>query len=95
MVLNNLERYTESASDLEEALSIARRMNDSNQMRSCYGMLSETYEKAGDVEKSLYYYSLYQTFYELRQRAELEKLQTEVEEEKLLKQLAEAKSKNK
>lgn len=93
LILNNLEKYQESAEGLEEALSLARKTNDLTQMRSCYGMLSETYEKAGNVEESLHYFRLYQSFHEILQKGEIEKLQTEVEEEKFLKSLAEAKSK--
>lgn len=54
VVLNKLERYDESVKRLEEALSIAQEMNDETQMRSVYGMLSETYQKAGNAEKAMY-----------------------------------------
>jgi len=47
VVLNNLISYDESVDHLVKALDIAREMNDYTQMRSCYGMLCETYEKAG------------------------------------------------
>ncbi|PIE84090.1 MAG: hypothetical protein CSA07_03825 [Bacteroidia bacterium] len=62
VVLNHLGRYEVSISRLEEALTLARSMNDEIQMRSVYGMLSETYQKAGDVEKAMYYYEYYKTF---------------------------------
>ena len=67
-------------------------MNNTDLMRSCYGMLSETFEKAGNIDESLKYYRLFQNFNELIQRGEIEKLQTEIEEEKLLKTLAETKN---
>lgn len=62
VVLNQLNRYGESVTKLEEALSLAQEMNDETQMRSVYGMLSETYQKAGDAEKAMYYYNYYRTF---------------------------------
>lgn len=62
VVLNNLRRYKESVVKLEEALRLAREMNDEKQMRSVYGMLSETYQKADNAEKALYYYNYYKTF---------------------------------
>jgi len=64
VVLNHLKRFDESVKGLEEALSLAREMNDLNQMKSCYGMLAETYERAGKPEKSLYYFNFYKTFHE-------------------------------
>jgi len=64
VVLNNLKRYDESVGKLTEALDLAREMNDITQMRSCYGMLSETYEKWGNPQKSMYYFEYYRTFNE-------------------------------
>lgn len=84
VVLNNLDRYDESISFLEEALKLAREMNDVDQMKSCYGMLSETYEKAGNAKQSIYYFNLYKTFTELSQ-SEIEKIKEDYSEEKLLK----------
>ena len=62
VVLNKLKRYDESVDKLEEALAIARELNDMEEMRSCYGMLAETYQKAGNSQKSLYYYNFFKTF---------------------------------
>lgn len=64
VVLNQLHRYEASIEKLLEALTLAREENDEVQMRSVYGMLSETYQKAGDVKQSLYYYEYYRTFNE-------------------------------
>lgn len=68
IVLNNLRRFYEAAQHLEEALALAREMNDANQMKSCYGMLSETYEKGGRHDESLRYFNLYKTFHEMVQK---------------------------
>ena len=83
VVLNNLKRYDESAKFLKEALNLAQEMNDVAQMRSCYGMLAETYEKAGDGEQKLYYFNLYKSFHELLQKQKIQEMATELDEEKL------------
>lgn len=90
VVLNNLERYDESIELLSEALDIARGVYDKYQMRSVYGMLSETYEKQGNVEKSLKYFDLYKTFHEELQRQEVSGLKVQIEKEKVQTNLAEA-----
>jgi signal transduction histidine kinase len=83
VVLNNLKRYDESAKFLKEALSLAQEMNDVEQMRSCYGMLAETYEKAGNGEQKLYYFNLYKTFQELVQKQKMAGVYEELDGEKL------------
>ncbi|MEM6299267.1 MAG: SpoIIE family protein phosphatase, partial [Bacteroidota bacterium] len=95
VVLNNLKRYDESIKSLEEALDIAREMNDPEQMKSVYGMLSETYEKAGDTEKSLYWYEYYKTFTENLSRQKVTESKAEAEAAQLRAQLAEAEKRNK
>ncbi|MCS7004309.1 MAG: tetratricopeptide repeat protein [Cytophagales bacterium] len=95
VVLNNLKRYNEAATYLEDALSLAREMNDADQMKSCYGMLSETYEKAGNVERSIHYFNLYRSFHEMVQRTKEAKLRETAEEARLRAELLEAEKKNK
>ncbi|MEP0368786.1 MAG: ATP-binding protein [Cyclobacteriaceae bacterium] len=90
VVLNNLSRYEESVELLLEALDIARELYDKYQMRSVYGMLSETYEKMGKVDKSLQYFDLYKTFHEEIQRETVKTISKELEQEKIEKQIAEA-----
>ena len=68
VVLNNLKRYPEAIQHLEEALKLATEASDIRQMRGCYGMLAETWEKAGNAERTKYYFELYRTFHELEQR---------------------------
>ncbi|MCF6241412.1 MAG: tetratricopeptide repeat protein [Bacteroidales bacterium] len=89
VVLNNLKRYDESIKHLNAALDIAREMNDYTQMRSCYGMLSETYEKAGNLEKSMYYFELYKTFNELVEGKKVTKAYNYAKEQELKRKLAE------
>ncbi|MFY0599614.1 MAG: tetratricopeptide repeat protein [Cyclobacteriaceae bacterium] len=90
VVLNNLERYEESVVHLSEALDISRELYDKHQMRSVYGMLSETYEKMGEVDKSLKYFDLYKTFHEEIQRETVKVINEELKKEKLQKQVVEA-----
>ncbi len=60
---NNLARYDESIELLNEALAIERESMDINRIASCYLMLSESYEKAGDIANTKYYYDLYKTLF--------------------------------
>ena len=83
VVLNNLKQYEEAASNLGESLTLATEMNDAGQMKSCYGMLAETYEKMGDQQKTLHYFNLYKTFHEMIQRNKINKVMKEVEAERL------------
>ncbi len=94
VVLNKLGRYDESIDKLLEALSLAREINDIKQMRSCYGMLAETYQKAGDVEKSLYYYNFFKTFNDYVTKTEISKTKQELEREAYLRKIAELEAEN-
>ncbi len=95
VVYNKLERYEESINNLVEALDLAREMNDPAQMRSCYGMLSETYEKSGDREQSLYYYNYFKTFNNLVTDKRIKKSNEELKNERLQRELAELEKRNK
>jgi two-component system, sensor histidine kinase and response regulator len=90
VVLNNLKQYEASVKRLEEALTLALELRDTKQMRSCYGMLAETYEKAGNNEKMLYYFELYRTFHEKTQRDREREVVATAEQARLRAQLAEA-----
>jgi len=83
VVYNNLKKYEEALTSLNKALDYAREMNDPEQMRSCYGMLAETYEKKGDTKNSLYYFEYYKSFHELVQKQRIAKVGEELETEKL------------
>jgi serine phosphatase RsbU (regulator of sigma subunit) len=86
VVMNNLRRYDESINHLDEATALAKEINDVEQIRMCYGLLSETYEKKGDSEKSIYYFNFYRSLNDMisnEKVAEAEKSK----EEALLKNL--------
>lgn len=95
VVLNNLKRFDESSTLLQDALTQARELNDPDQMKSCYGMLSETYEKARQPDKAKYYFDLYRTFHEEVQKEKEQKARKMVEDAQLQLQLTEAEKKNK
>ncbi len=84
VVLNNLKKYNLSIKKLLKALDIARELNDITEMRSVYGMLAETYQKAGNPKKSLYYYQYFKTFNDYIQRKNQKTLQEEQLKRKLL-----------
>lgn len=94
VVLNNLERFEESVVRLEEALTYARELNDESQMRSVYGMLSETYQKWGNAEKAMYYYEYYKTFNDYVTKQEVTRARDEVEIERQAKKILELKKRN-
>ena len=62
--LNKMERYDDSIKALEEALEIAGDLNDIEQKRSCLGMLSETYTKAGNIKKAADYFDQFKTVHD-------------------------------
>ncbi|TAE01266.1 MAG: response regulator [Bacteroidetes bacterium] len=94
VVLNNLKRYDQSCKYLEEALQLSQQMNDAEQMRACYGMLSETYEKAGNSEKAIFYFNYYKTFHELIQKIIVKEVQDTLNDTKNILELAEIQKRN-
>lgn len=95
VVNNNLKKYQESISNLEEALALSKEINDLEQIRLCYGMLSETYEKAGNTEKSLYYFNYYRSIHELINASKINKMTAKVEEQQFKNMALEIEKKNK
>jgi len=95
VTLNNLGEYDRSITLLDEAISIAKKSYVIEDLMSCYLMLSETFEKKGDVSNSKKYYDLYQTFYNVKQERDIEKFKKLADEEAILKEIAELKSQKK
>lgn len=85
---NNLDRFSESLVLLKEALSLAKQLSNTDEMASCYLMLSETYQAAGDIPNTKKYYQLYQTFYDEKSEKEKQRLKAEANEEAMLKRIA-------
>lgn len=73
VILTHLKNYPLVVTKLEEAAGIAREINDLEQMRLTYGMLSEIYEKIGDASKAQYYYNFYKSFNELINKEKVNK----------------------
>lgn len=86
VVLNNLGRYKESIDHLNNASILAREMQDDEQLRNVYGMLSQTYEKLGNVQESIKYFELYKSFHEAVQRKKVTEVKQELAEERLERQ---------
>jgi hypothetical protein len=89
VVLNNLKRHDEAAKQLVDGLSIAKETLDLEQMRSIYGMLAETYEKAGNREKTKEYFDLYRNFHEISQQRKIAVVSAEADKARLQAALAE------
>lgn len=91
--LNSMKRFDESIALLEEANTLSRQIKNQDLMLEyllkCYANLSETYEKAGNLKQSRYYYESYKIFLEKSKKVDLDRLRTAVEEEKLRAELAE------
>ncbi len=94
VVLNNLKRFDESSQNLQEALTLALELKDKQLIRSCYGLLSETYEKAGNSVEMLKYFKLYSTFTDMVETESTEKNMELLREMQLKNQLTEAEKKN-
>lgn len=83
VILSNLKRYNEAIELLTEALEMAQEVNDTEQMRSCYGMLAEAAEKTGDAAKSKYYFEMYRGFHEITQQRKVKAAKAEAEKAQL------------
>ncbi|TAF74555.1 MAG: hypothetical protein EAZ53_08560 [Bacteroidetes bacterium] len=81
---NNIKKYEESVVNLEEALKLSMEINDTKQMRACYGMLAETYEKMGNVERTMHYFKFYKSFNDLVSRKREKELTQKIEEKDVL-----------
>ena len=54
-----MEQYTTSNQFAQQALKLAKELNDLKRVRSCYGLLSENHKKLGHSEKSIQYFDLF------------------------------------
>lgn len=81
---NNLKKYEQSILNLEEALKLSMEINDPKQMRACYGMLAETYEKMGNVEQTMHYFKFYKSFNDLVGRKRERELTKRIEDKDIL-----------
>lgn len=61
LAYNNNGQYNEAITHALEGLDKAKALNSTKLLRSFYGILHESYEKKGDQENSVKYFSLYTT----------------------------------
>lgn len=95
VVLNNLKRHDEAIGSLDEALIYARELSDADQIKSCYGMLAESYTLKGNNAEAMKYFELYRSFHEYVQQEKIKKVRQKEQEAELRAQLAEAEKQNK
>lgn len=70
--LQKLERYFDSNKQVDEALEIAKQLNEMRMLRKCYGLYAENFDKLGDTKKSMEYFTLYASFDRTIQKKETE-----------------------
>ncbi len=58
-ILISDKEYDKAIKNLNEALDLSQDINDLNNLRSCYNLMSQAYKAAGDVKKSDEYYKYY------------------------------------
>ncbi|MBB3699995.1 SpoIIE family protein phosphatase [Flammeovirga yaeyamensis] len=92
---NKLGNYNDAIIHLKSAESVAQKMNEPERIRAIYGMLSETYEKAGDAINAQKYFDLYRTFHELILKQKEVKIQQSIRESELEKKLLQLEKENK
>jgi len=87
--LNQLKWYDKTVEVLEDAVTVATELNDFEKLRSCYGMLSEVYAKAGNYNKAAENFLMYKTAHDVVQTQNEANHQAELREATLRTQLAE------
>ena len=89
VTLNRMERYDESIKALEEGASVAFETNDLEQLRTCYGSLSETHTLAGNTKKAAEYFDMYKAVHDAISGESERRHRTELSEATMRAQLAE------
>ena len=60
--LQGLKKYDESNKYIEEALVLAKELNNLKLLRTCYRILAENHEKLGETNKTMEYWDLFNTY---------------------------------
>jgi serine phosphatase RsbU (regulator of sigma subunit) len=76
-----LNKHKEAIATLEEAISIAKELNDLKLLRRCYGLAYDSYDKTGNSDKSREYFDLYSTLDKEIKKQEMEKVKVTAESE--------------
>ncbi len=64
LLYNLIKEHTKAIEVIEEALVLSQEINDDLLITNCYALMYETYEKAGNSLKMLYYFRLYLSFHD-------------------------------
>jgi tetratricopeptide (TPR) repeat protein len=56
---NETSSFDSAIEDIEQAINLAKELNDLNQIKQCYGVAYDIYEKQGNETKSRAYFELY------------------------------------
>ncbi len=78
MPLMTLQKYKEVIARMNEALEIAIEFNNKRLIKTCYGGLSEAYDKLGDKQKAFDYTGLYNAFEKQIQNEDIQAKETEM-----------------
>lgn len=68
--------HREALASLNEAINIAKDLNDLKLLRRCYGLAYDSYEKTGNEEKSREYFELYSDLDKIIKKQEMEQVKT-------------------
>lgn len=66
---------------VEEAMSLAKELNDLKILRTCYRILAENHEKLGNTEKTIQYFDLYDSFDKKIKNEQMKEIKAQSEEE--------------
>lgn len=75
----SLRKYIESNKIIEEAVELAKSINDLKLLRRCYGILYENYEKLGDHDKSYKFFELYSSIDKEIKKREMQQVKEEAQ----------------
>jgi serine phosphatase RsbU (regulator of sigma subunit) len=76
-----LGKHRDAIIALEEAIGIAKEMNDLKLLRRCYGLAYDSYEKTGNAEKSYAYFELYSSLDKEIKKQEMARVKTDAQSE--------------
>lgn len=79
--LQLLEKYREASEILQEALNLAKEMNDLKKTRTVYGMLAEGYEALGNSQEAMKYFDLFSTIDKHIKTEEIKEITAQSKEE--------------
>jgi len=76
-----LNRHKDAVTTLEEAINIAKELNDLKLLRRCYGLAYDSYDKTGNSNKSREYFELYSTLDKELKKQEMDRVKVTAESE--------------